>query len=135
MQSSSIRMEGAMPAIATDYKKTNWPIPVLLESPYAGDIDRNVRYARKAMHDCFLRGEAPFASHLLYTQPGVLDDTNPTERTLGIEAGLVWGAFAVCTVVYCDLGLSHGMHIGIERAQHEGRPVQYRYLGEGWDRP
>jgi hypothetical protein len=63
---------------------------VILESPYAGDIERNVAYARAAMRDSLLRGEAPIASHLLYTQPGVLDDQVSDERRLGIEAGLVW---------------------------------------------
>ena len=52
---------------------------VLLESPYAGDIEANLSYARACMRDCFERGEAPFASHLLYTQMGVLDDTIPAE--------------------------------------------------------
>jgi hypothetical protein len=37
-----------------------------------------------------LRGEAPIASHLLYTQPGVLNDGVPAERAHGIEAGLAW---------------------------------------------
>ncbi len=45
---------------------------VILESPYAGHVDANVAYARMAMHDSLLRGEAPIASHLLYTQPDVL---------------------------------------------------------------
>jgi hypothetical protein len=62
---------------------------VLIESPYAGDVERNEKYARACMRDCFERGEAPFASHLLYTQPGVLDDTLHHERALGIDAGLV----------------------------------------------
>ena len=53
---------------------------VIIESPYAGDVERNVRYARAAMADCLKRGEAPFASHLLYTQEGVLDDDIPGER-------------------------------------------------------
>ena len=39
---------------------------VLLESPYAGYVERNLAYARACMRDCLLRGEAPFASHLLY---------------------------------------------------------------------
>ncbi len=64
---------------------------VLVESPFKGDDERNIEYARACLHDCFLRKEAPFASHLLYTQPGVLDDNVPDERELGIEAGLVWG--------------------------------------------
>src|SRR4029077_21043205 len=34
------------------------------------------------------QGGGPFASHLLDTQPGVLDDQVPDERRLGIAAGL-----------------------------------------------
>ncbi len=101
---------------------------VILESPYAGDVAANEAYARSALRDCLLRGEAPIASHLLYTQPGVLDDLNPEERALGIEAGLSWGVEAEATVVYTDRGISRGMSYGIERAQREGRPVEYRTL-------
>lgn len=106
-------------------------ILVIVESPFAGDVDRNVAYARAAMRDCFLRGEAPLASHLLYTQPGVLDDLVPEERRLGIEAGLTWGKWAQKTVVYADLGVSPGMELGIARAQVMGRPVEMRSL-PGW---
>lgn len=48
---------------------------VIVESPYAGDIERNMRYLRACLADCLRRGEAPFASHAIYTQPGVLDDS------------------------------------------------------------
>ena len=99
---------------------------VIIESPYAGDVERNVAYARACMADCLRRGEAPFASHLLYTQPGVLDDSVPSERKLGIEAGLAWGAMADATVVYTELGITAGMTQGIERAHAAGRPVEYR---------
>lgn len=105
---------------------------VVLESPYAGDIERNVEYARACMADCFARGEAPYASHLLYTQPGVLRDEVPEERELGIEAGLLWGAKASKSVVYTDLGMSRGMVGGVERAERDGRPVEYRTL-PGWE--
>lgn len=101
---------------------------VIVESPFAGDVERNAEYARAALRDCLHRGEAPFASHLLYTQPGVLDDSRPEERELGIEAGLVWGFGADATVVYTDLGISPGMRTGIDRARTEGRPVEYRSL-------
>lgn len=108
---------------------------VIVESPFAGVDDeqraKNLQYARAAMHDCLVRGEAPFASHLLYTQPGVLDDELADERALGIEAGLVWGHLADVTVVYTDRGISGGMQQGIERATREGRPVKYRTL-TGW---
>lgn len=103
---------------------------VIVETPYAGDIERNVAYARACLRDCLSRGEAPFASHLLYTQPGILDDTLPHERELGINAGLIWGEAAEATVVYMDLGISSGMRYGIERAARAGRPIEYRTLKE-----
>lgn len=104
---------------------------VILESPYAGDVERNLRYARACMKDCLARGEAPFASHLLYTQPGVLDDGKPEERALGIRAGLELARRADATVVYVDLGISSGMRAGIASAEALKRPVELRHL-EGW---
>lgn len=103
---------------------------VIVESPYAGDVERNVEYARRCIRDCLLRGEAPIASHLLYTQPGVLDDNVPSERQHGIDAGLAWGAVADATVVYVDLGTSNGMRYGIANADAAGRPVEYRWLDD-----
>lgn len=105
---------------------------VIIESPYAGDVERNLCYVRAAMRDCLFRGEAPFASHALYTQPGVLDDLIPGERQLG--AGLYWGARADATVVYTDLGISRGMQYGIVVAQNACRPIEYRSLPE-WAKP
>jgi hypothetical protein len=101
---------------------------VILESPFAGDVEANKLYARRCMRDSLLRGEAPFASHLLYTQDGVLDDLILEERTRGIEAGLAWGLKADATVVYTDRGISRGMRFGIERAESKGRPVEYRSI-------
>lgn len=107
---------------------------VIVESPYAGDVETNLDYARACLRDCLLRGEAPFASHLLYTQNGVLDDRLPAERNLGIVAGLLWGSKAAATIVYQDLGISNGMRWGIADAEAAGRPVEYRTLGT-WSRP
>lgn len=104
---------------------------VIIESPYAGDIERNLTYLRAAMRDCILRGEAPFASHGLYTQPGVLRDELPNERSLGIHAGHQWIYVADLVAVYKDLGISSGMQHGIAIAQQAGRPIEYRNL-TGW---
>ncbi len=101
---------------------------VILESPYAGDVEENVKYARACLRDCLLRGEAPIASHLLYTQPGVLKDEISAERQHGIDAGLVWGSVAEATVVYVDRGISRGMQYGIANAEKAGRPVEYRWI-------
>jgi hypothetical protein len=102
---------------------------VIVESPLAGDVEKNLAYARAALADCLARGEAPFASHLLY--PQVLDDLVPEQRTQGIEAGLAWGERADATVVYTDLGESFGMTMGIARAVAAGRPVERRKLTPG----
>lgn len=109
---------------------TTRPI-VIIESPYAGDVELHLAYARAAMRDCLLRGEAPFASHALYTQPGVLDDGKPDEREHGITAEFTFRHVAARTVVYGDLGVSHGMGLGIAHAESIGNPVEYRSL-VGW---
>ena len=115
---------------------------VIIESPYAGkgataeeraaNTERNLRYLRACMADCFKRGESPFASHGLYTQPGVLDDTIPAEREMGILAGFAWREAADLTVVYTDLGISGGMEFGISDARRIGQEVDMRRLGGEW---
>jgi hypothetical protein len=102
-------------------------IPVILESPYAGDRATNITYAKRAMLDSLARGEAPFASHMLYTQ--FLNDEDPEQRALGINAGLAWLARAQASVVYTDMGISPGMLTGIERARLAGVPVEFREIG------
>lgn len=111
---------------------------VVIESPYAsgpnGDVGTNLRYLRDAMRDCIMRGESPYASHGLLTQPGVLRDEVPEERELGIQAGFAWRDSAEVTVVYTDLGMSSGMKYGIADAEKKGRPIEYRTLGGEWTR-
>lgn len=101
---------------------------VILESPYAGDVEANVAYARACLRDSLLRGEAPIASHLLYTQPGVLNDLIPQERQQGIDAALAWRSVAHATVVYIDRGITKGMQYGIDAANADGIPVEMRRL-------
>lgn len=102
---------------------------VVLESPYAGDVEANVAYARRCVRDSLSRGEAPIASHLLYTQADILNDADAGERQWGIDAGLEWLEVAEATVVYIDHGVSPGMQRGIEAARGAGVPVEYRRLG------
>lgn len=92
----------------------------------------NRRYARKCLRHSLSLGEAPIASHLLYTQPGVLRDSDPVERERGITAGLAWRHAAEASVVYTDRGVSKGMLWGITAAKSTGIPVEYRSLnGKG----
>jgi hypothetical protein len=120
---------------------------IVTETPYRPDVDprkepgrwlemlhRNVRYARAAYRYCLVKCDAaPFASHLNYAQPGVLDDRDPEERLLGIEAGLEWArAGGEESWFFMDLGMSDGMKKGEEDARRHGRPVRFMELGPDW---
>lgn len=101
---------------------------VIIESPYRGDTEVNLAYARRAVRDCIERGESPFASHVLYTQPGILDDDIPSERSRGMKAALEFYRIADLCAVYTDLGYSAGMWQGIAKAKMEGVRVEYRTI-------
>lgn len=120
---------------------------VVVESPFATNTitlangnefevheTENIAYARACMHDCLVNhDEAPYASHLLYTQEGVLDDDVPEERKLGIEAGLEIGRLAKRRVFYLDRGFSSGMKWGLRFAQEIGQHCEIRTLAGKWD--
>jgi hypothetical protein len=120
---------------------------VVVESPFAAGTlllgpgtllsltrHKNVAYARACMHDCLVnRREAPYASHLLYTQPGVLDDDIPAERSLGIAAGLELTGRADVRAFYVDRGMSTGMNYALQWAADREQPCEVRTLGGEWD--
>jgi len=115
---------------------------VVIESPYGRNPDgsvaslhtiaRNVRYLRACMADCLRRDEAPIASHAIYTQPGVLDDSKPEERKKGMLAGWAWHERADAIICYLDLGVTPGMRDGCANADRVGCKVEMRELGGGW---
>ena len=104
-----------------------YPPRIIIESPYAGDVEKNRLFAIMALKDSLGRGEAPFASHLLY--PMALQKYSLEERQLGIIAGMSWAGVADKTIVYTDLGLTEGMIRGIARAESLGIVVERRELG------
>lgn len=99
---------------------------VIIESPLSGDFKRNIRYARLCCLDSLRRGEAPYASHLLYTQ--MLDDEDPIEREMGMEAGFAWGDVGELRAFYVDLGMSGGMMEGETKAQAARQSTERRNL-------
>jgi len=113
-------------------KDNNLEKLIVIESPFKGDNYKetkiNILYARACVHDSLLRGEFPYASHLFYTQDGILDDKSDVERNLGISAGITWGSLAPKTAVYTDRGISIGMKYGIERAEENNKKIEYRTL-------
>lgn len=99
---------------------------IIIESPYAGDVDRNLRYLRACCRHAVEQGDIPFASHLFFTQ--FLDDTKQNERSLGIQMGYSFWQQAEQVVFYVDLGMSNGMKDALARCVLEDKPYQIRRL-------
>jgi|APSaa5957512576_1039674.scaffolds.fasta_scaffold05522_2 hypothetical protein len=105
---------------------------VVIESPYRGkgyhETEINILYAQACVHDSLRRGEDPYASHLFFTQIGLLDDTDKEERDRGLYAGMNWGDQAGIKAVYIDRGISHGMELGITHSAEIGQKIVERNL-------
>lgn len=105
---------------------------VYVESPYGAKTDfgvsENELYARECVADCIAHGENPYASHLFFTQPGILNDRVPEDRELGMTLGFAWAALCEASVFYIDRGWSPGMVEGYKNAKACGRPVLIRSI-------
>ncbi len=106
--------------------------PVILESPYGGEVALHLRYARAAMRDCLLRNESPHAAHHLYSAPGVLRYEYAEEHELGAQAKYAWRRFALKTVFYADLGWSDEMVHSRNVCTRDGWDYEVRFLPQGW---
>ena len=102
---------------------------VIVESPFRATQERTAEqhelYLQQALRDCVLRGESPYASHLLCD---ALYDDDPVERALGMKCGWAWAEKADAVVVYGCLGVSPGMRESIDRYQKMGLPIERRKL-------
>lgn len=99
---------------------------VVIVSPYSGDVEANVAYARECMRESLKRGEEPYAQHLLL--PQVLDDTVPGERSRGMEVGWAWMERADLVAVYVNKGISDGMMQDIQAASQMKKEIEFREL-------
>lgn len=100
---------------------------VIVESPYAGDVQRNLKYLERCLRYCVERDESPYASHKMLTT--CLDDNNQSERDLGIKAGLAWREIAEMRIFFVDHGWSKGMLLAKELYDKEDLPYEIRYIG------
>lgn len=85
---------------------------VIIESPYSNgaqesNVEGAVEYAKDACLHSIHAGEAPLASHLLYTQ--FLNDNCAVARGIGIDCGLAYADLARTIAFYIDQGISRGM--------------------------
>lgn len=97
----------------------------IIESPFAGDVQRNRLYARLSMHIALIEhNESPLAFHTIYTQ--CLSDADPMHRKKGIHSSFPWYEVADKIIYMIDRGISTGMHDGFITAQEMGRDVEFR---------
>ena len=94
---------------------------VYICSPYAGDIVKNIRFAKDACRYAAEQDCAPVAVHLLY--PQILDDAVPSQREAGIRMGL--RVLATCEELWiCGEHISPGMYCEIAEAKRLGIPIR-----------
>lgn len=94
---------------------------VYIASPYAGDVERNVAFAKEACRFAAAQGCTPVAVHLLY--PQFLDDGVPQEREAGLKMGR--RVLAACDEFWlCGERLSAGMQAEKAEAERLGIPIR-----------
>ena len=94
---------------------------IYIASPYAGDIEQNVAFAKLACRYAMSQGHTPVAVHLLY--PQMLQDSDPAERELGLRLG--HRVLRACDELWaCGDRLSSGMRREIEEAKALGVPIR-----------
>ena len=95
---------------------------VYICSPFSGDVEANVAAARRYSRFAVDKGYIPIAPHLLF--PQFLDDTNPTERELGLFFGNA--LMSKCAEVWVfGSRISSGMEAEIKRAKWKDYRLRY----------
>ena len=95
---------------------------VYICSPFAGDIDANVKAARAYSRFAVEAGYIPIAPHLLF--PQFLNDADPKERQLGLFFGNA--LMSKCSEVWVfGKNISSGMEAESERAKWKNYRLRY----------
>ena len=95
---------------------------VYICSPYAGEIEKNVKAAQEYSRFAVEKGYIPIAPHLLF--PQFLNDANPKERQLGLFFGNA--LMSKCSEVWVfGSHISAGMEAEINRAKWKKYRLRY----------
>lgn len=94
---------------------------IYIASPYAGEIEQNVAFAKAACRYAMAEGHTPVAVHLLY--PQFLDDGDPAQRAAGLAMG--HRVLEACQELWvCGDCISTGMAHEITEAEKLGIPIR-----------
>lgn len=95
---------------------------VYICSPFSGDVDTNIKAARRYSRFAVDRGCIPVTPHLLF--PQFLNDRIPAERKLGLFFGNV--LMSKCAEVWVfGSDISSGMAAEIKRAKSRYYSIRY----------
>ena len=95
---------------------------VYICSPYAGEIEKNVKAAQEYSRFAVEKGYIPIAPHLLF--PQFLNDANPKELQLGLFFGNA--LMSKCSEVWVfGSHISAGMEAEINRAKWKNYRLRY----------
>lgn len=95
---------------------------IFVSSPYSGDIAKNVANAKAYCKYVIDQGLIPIAPHLLF--PQFLDDTDDTDRLMGLYAGLTLLERCDEFWLFGDT-ISDGMRTELEEAIRLGKPITF----------
>lgn len=94
---------------------------VYICSPYAGEVQKNVEFAKAACRYAMKQNCTPIAVHLLY--PQFLDDNDPAQRETGLRMG--HRVLEACDELWlCGSRISTGMAMELQEAKKLGIPVR-----------
>lgn len=88
------------------------------------EIDRHIQYAKDLTREALLHGHCAVTPHLYMTD--CLNDSDPDERMLGLEAALELLEKCDAVIVGKKYGISEGMAAEIAEAKVLNIPVLYR---------
>ena len=104
----------------------NEPLYIAIISPCASgpcSVEENKAYAASLAKAVALSGHIPVVPHLSYTQ--FLDDSNETERVVGLRLGGLEMRDSHCVIVGKHNGVQGAMVGEIEEMERFGKPIRY----------
>lgn len=95
---------------------------VYICSPFAGDVEINIRRAQGYCRFAVNKNTIPFAPHLLF--PQFLNDDDKTQREMGLFFGMVF--LCKCHELWAfGSDISNGMAMEIGKAKRRSIPIRY----------
>ncbi len=97
---------------------------IYLASPYDGNLEKNVAFAKAGCDFVMKQGHGFFAPHLTYTK--ILDDSDPRQRKVALEMALTMLKRCDELWVFRFSGedITPAMSVEISFAKQEGIPVR-----------